>query len=695
MRAFLTSFSLALSPLALFSAEIAELQEFKVDLKDPLFRQGVISTDQGGVITTEGIRIQARQIEYVNRIENGVAVRKITAQGDLLFQYGDQAFIGEKLEYDFITRTGLIEEGKTHVELWFIGGEKIYLQADGSYYILNAYFTSWTSDDPLWEVHAGRIRITEDRQLSARNLRFNIAKFPFFWLPSFKTNLNLIKKVPIRYAVRWDKELGPRISGRYLLYSWETLDVFLRGDYRLLKGGALALETEYLAEDRLTEFVTRSYGAIDDKSTPIEQALNHYRLQGKFRTQSHDDKTHVHLTYDKISDQAMIFEFPSDDFEINTGQRTNLLISHLEDNAFVDLQVQPLINRWQSLNQQIPSLSLGIRPFEFGSSGIIMQNFTNSSFLDYTYASNLRPYIHNTHSIRLQTINSIYRPLRMGYVTVTPSAGIIGIFYNNNPEHHSVGQATGTYGCTMVTRLQRPYTHFDHVIEPYMNFQGLSRPKASIDRVFIFSIKDGYHSINSLRFGVKNSLYRPSYMNPSPKLSTDLYSYAFFGERGNLSTLPRLYTDISLDYPSNMTDVGFVWNIQEHLIDRINARTRWTINEDVAFALEVRHRSRFDWRKADHENFIMDVSRPFSQLLQSPISDGRNTLLLQAQIRLHPLWTMHLASHAGWGRGDDPAYHSGKVDLYTTILTGWRIRLSATVTADDASFDAGIELIQH
>ncbi len=697
-RGFLSTlasiFSLITCSLPLFSSELADLQDFKVDLKDPVFRQGVISTDQGGIVTSEGIRIQAQKIEYINRTENGVAVRKITAEGDLLFQYGDQAFVGKKLEYDFTTHTGVIEEGTTHVELWFIGGEKIYLQSDGSYYILNAYITTWASDDPLWEVHAGRIRITQDRMLSARNLSFKFARLPFFWLPSLKANLNIIKKPPIRYKVQWDKKLGPRITARYLLYSWENLDIFLRGDYRIAKGGGGALETEYLSEDRLTEFVTRSYGSIDDKSTPIENGPDHFRLQGLLRTQSADDRTHLHLVYDRISDEAMLSEFPSDNFEINTGKRTHLFIDHQQDNGFMDLRLQPRINPWQSLNQELPSVAFGLRPMVFGSTGIIMENYTNASFLDYVYAQNLRQYLHNTHSIRLQTVNSAYRPVRLGYVTVTPDVGFIGIFYDNNPEKRSIGQAIGTYGCKASTRLQRNFTKFDHVMEPYVAFRGLTKPTAMPDHVFIFSIDDGYNRLNSLRFGLKNSLYPLSNAEKAPRFSADLYSYAFFGPRGSLSHIPRVYTDITTDFPSNITTLGLAWNIEEHLIDYVNARTRWTVSEDVALVLEMRHRSRYDWRKADHENFILDVTRPFDQLLHSPISDGRNTFLCQAQFRIHPLWTMHLSSHLGWARGSDPVYHSAKVDLFTTVLTGWRIRVSASVTADDVRFDTGFELIR-
>jgi hypothetical protein len=692
MRACLFSLALLTAPLALSAAK--NPVDFQVDLKNPVFKNGVLTTEEGGVITSEGVRIQAQKIEYTNRIENGIAMRKIVAEGDLLIEYADQAFVGKRLEYDFETRSGVIEEGRTHVQYWFLGGEKVYLQSDGSFYIVNAFITTWTSDDPLWAIHAGKIKITEKKLLTASDLRFQFVKLPLLWLPKLKANLKSVKKPPIRYKAKWDKKLGPAVSARYRVYSWDYLDMYLRGEYRIGKGGGLAFETEYESEDKLTEFVTRSWGSIHDLSTPIMHGSTEYRLQGKYKTESHDERTHFTLVYDKISSQKMISEFPSDDFEIDTKKRTYLFFDHMENSGFVDLRVQPRLNNWQSLNQELPSLTIGIRPLALGNSNVIMHNWTNASYLDYVYADDAKRFIHDKHAVRLQTNNSLYCPFRTGPVTWTPEVGIIAIFYNNDLEHHSIGQAIGTYGASANTRISRKFSKFEHVIEPYACFRGLTNPTASNHKVIIFSLKDGYHRIQTLRFGIVNEVCLLS-LDAPPRYSIDLYSLAFFNDRGPLTAIPRLYTTFTFEYPTCISNLDFVWNIQKKLIDRINARTSWTVNDDVAFGLEFRHRSRFDWRKADHENYILDVSRSFHELLQSPLSDGRNTLLFKADFRIHPLWNFRVSSHFGWGRGDEPVYHSGKVDFFTTVVTGWRIRISAEATADTVRFDTGIELVKY
>ncbi len=72
----------------------------------------------------------------------------------------------------------------------------------------------------------------------------------------------------------------------------------------------------------------------------------------------------------------------------------------------------------------------------------------------------------------------------------------------------------------------------------------------------------------------------------------------------------------------------------------------------------------------------MEVTRDIHDLLHSPLSDGRNTLLSRLQIKIAPQWVVRLESHIGWGRGGEPNYNEGKFDLITMISTSWRLRLT-------------------
>jgi hypothetical protein len=668
-------------------------QEFEINLKNPIFVQGVIKTDEGGVITSPNIRIQAEHIAYTNRIENGILVKKIEAEGDLLFQHGNRAFVGRRLEYNFETGRGLLSDGATFTGVWFIGGKEVELRPDGTYAIYDSYITTSASQEASWGIYAHAVKVTKGHLLSARGITFRYIKLPIFWLPSFKMNLKFFTDPPVKYKIRWDKGLGPRATMRYRLFSWEDFNLFFRLDYRLKRGFGSAIESEYYSPDERTIFLTKNYGA-HDKEVPDEKGPKRYRLQGLYQWQSLDDRTHIHATYDKLSDEKMAGDFKNDDFEVNTEKRSIFTLDHQREALLSQLVVQPRINRFQSLNQQLPNAFTSLHPLTFGKSGIIADHYATAGYLDYAYIPEVRKVLPHVCAGRLEWNQHIYRPISLNPVTVTPSVGFIGIFYTNNPMHHSTGQAILSYGLEAKTRLLRSFQQRKSIFEPYLNFVGLTRPTSGLNNHFIFSIEDGFARINTLRIGVRNLLFNSRKPSLLPEWTSDLYTYGYMGKTAFHYPVPKAYLSLGWNRPS-LSLKGLVgWNIQEHLFDVCNVIGEWTVSRDLAFAVEMRHRSRFDWRKADHENFILDVARPISELLRSPLSDGRNTLLMRLHARLSPKWTAHFESHHGWGRAKEPMYHAFKIDLMSIIATSWQLKISYEHTPEDDRFAPSLSIVK-
>ncbi len=275
-------------------------EDYDINLKDPVFSNGTISTDQGGIISNPGLRIQARHIEYTNRVEDGVAIRKISAEGDLLVEFEGRVFTGKKLSYDLITKTGTMLDARTSTEFYYVGGEEIELQEDGSFWVKNGYLTTVESRDSWWwEIRSTRIDINNRGLLTAKNIKFKFFDVPVFWVPSFKLNTKVVKDSPVRYRMIWDQVLKQKVSMRYQLYSTETFDLFGRLDYRFKRGPGAAIETDYRSRDKRTVFQTKNYGAYD-KVVDDEHGNKRYRLQGLVKTRSTDGKTKAYMCYDKL-----------------------------------------------------------------------------------------------------------------------------------------------------------------------------------------------------------------------------------------------------------------------------------------------------------------------------------------------------------------------------------------------------------
>ena len=681
---------IAEAPKPLSTPDISA-EDLEINLKEPIFSQGVITTDKGGIITAEGIRIQAQKIEYTNKIENGIRLLKVVAEGDLMMEFGGRYFVGDKLEFDFNTKTGTLWHGRTDVDIWFLGGDKIELQQDGSFYIYNAFITTCESQDNLWEINSESVRITKEHVLSANNIQFKFFKVPVFWLPAFRSNLKLFSDSPIKYKLVWDKGLGPRATMRYRILSWQDLNIFFRLDYRLSRGFGGALESEYYSPDDRTVFISRSYGAYD-KIVPEERGPTRYRLQGLLSHQSLDKKTFLHLQYDKFSDVQMIDDFKSSDFVIDTQKRTRLLINHQENNVFGTLSLQPQINNFESINEQLPLVTMGVRPFSLGSTGIISQNHINAGFLKYAYPDQLSQTLHPSQAVRLETQNRLYRPIPIGPITLTPNIGAIGVFYTNNPMHKDAGQLTFSYGGELSSQLYRSYEKRTHRLEPYLQYNGLTKPRIDNAHHYTFSMDDGYYTLNELRLGTRNYLFSRKTALALPELVIDLYTNTYFAQHRYSKTFPKLYLKTSWNRPNYALNTDICWNFQEDVLDYIKTGTDITINEHIAFGVEYRYRSKYDWRKANHDNFIIDMAHSIESLVNSPLSDRRETFLSRFFFRISPKWTLNIDSIQGWNRKNDPFYNAVKSEFTTLLPSNWQLKFAYSHTPDDDRFTTQLQL---
>ena len=653
-------------------------QPFTVNLKDPEYRDGVISTNQGGVITSPELRVQAHHIVYINKVEKGKTIHRVIAEGDLMLDNGGRTYVGRRLEYDFITKTGIVYNGVTAIDLWFLGGEKIRLNSDRSFYLYNAFITTSESQKADWKIHSREVEITKRNLLAAKNVTFRFMDTPIFWLPSFKSNLKGLTESPVRYSVDWDKGLWPKLDMRYRIYSWEKLDLFFRLNVRPSKGAGAALESDYHALNKRTQFLTRSYIDHDAfyRDTNSDKSRTHYRLQGLYKAHNEKGTSHLIATYDWLSDKNMQTDFTSDEFELNTAKQTRVEMRSYQDWMILGINGKFRINSFQGMRQELPETFWTPKPFEIGNSGIITQNRLQVAYLDYVSAKDIEPGVPDYGSSRFSTHNELYRPFTRKGFTLTPLIAFEGIFYSDSQKDHPVGQAVVNYQLLLDLTLKRHYPKMRHVLQPYAAYQGLTYPTASPDSPYIFSLQDGFNRLNLLKTGIRNLFYTKNSPLFEPNILIDLYAYSFFGAETFQKVVPKLQGNLIWSFPSWKLSSRLGWNIEEQVLDYANIALAWTINENFAFKSEFRHRSRFDWRKDDPDNFIMEVTRPIPELLHSPLSDGRNTLLSRLQIKLAPQWIARLESHIGWGRGGEPNYNEAKVDLITMISTSWKLRIT-------------------
>lgn len=654
-----------------------------VDLREPTLCEGVLTTEQGGVIQAPNVRIQARKLIYTRKEVEGVPICTLYAEGDLILEFGDYYFIGESLEYDFVNKTGIIYNARTAVEPWFFGGERVYLHADSSITLANGFITTSENIDRNWEITTEEANLCEKRYLSAHNIKFRIYQVPLLWLPTYKTDLETIFDSPVRYFFKWGGHQGVRASMLYEVFAWNHFKTLLRVDYRIKRGIGGGIETYYTSEDGKEVFNTINYAAHDNSlSNPGEKIR--YRFQGQYTNLVWDDSVSIDLTWDKVSDKDMATDYTDNGLELDIAGRTELLIRRQEINHIDRLISLVKVNPFQSVNQELPTFEVSYRPQSVGETGIIATSLVRASYLDFSYSHKVIDE-HSYHSSRVELKQEYYRPFPMDYAVLTPGLEFLGIYYGNSPQHRQRLLGLAHFSAELKTSLTKTFGPCRHVIEPYIKSNYYTAPTVSPKHHYIFGIDDGWFQSNTNRIGILNEFYvkygsgcltRP--------LVVDLFTYGFFDTPTIGQAFPKAYLTVStLSTPTLRHTIDTAWDFQHGELDHINFRVEWTVAQNLSIRAEYRHRSAWVWRKADIYNFILDAYHSEERLLHSILSDRRDTLLTNLYYQFDPNWALLFEYRHGWNRRHERSYTEFETDLIGRLPSAWNIKLSYQHRQDD------------
>jgi hypothetical protein len=671
--------SLSFLPISLPGSECLDPsldKNIHVDLRNPNFINGTLKTDSGGVISTPHLRIQAQMIIYIKKISEGVEENTIEAERDLQISFGEYIFVGDRLEYDFKTKTGVVYNGRTQVGPWYFGGERIRLLADGSYIIYQGFVTTSENQDKDWQIYADQAILSEHKYLSAKNVQFRFFKIPFLWVPSFNANLDSIFDNPISYNFRWGGHQGPRAGLGYEIFSWKRFKILLRLDYRIRRGLGGGLETHYASEDHKEYLDTINYVARDSSlSDPKERTR--YRFQGIYNNSLLDDKLNVYATWDRLSDKDMATDYDDRGLELDTAGRTQLQIRRQEPLWIANFLTRVRVNDFQTVKQELPTLEGFLHPFEIGPTGIISYNQIKASYLNFKYATD-QLYVRDYDSTRCEVTQEFYRPFKLNQINITPEVGGTGIYYGNSPDKKERWAAVGKFRCEVNTHIHRFYGSLKHVIESYAKYEYYTFPTSNPDQHFIFDIDDGIYRLNIYRFGIHNNFFAKNLDGfISRYVMFDLWANAFLDTQTIPTTIPRIYNKIIWNtLPVLRHTLSTAWNFEKHQLDHCNFLSEWTISEDMAIAFEYRHRGSYEWRKADFCNFILDSFHSMGELRHSPLSDRRDTLLVHFFYRINPSLAFEFSSRQGWHRRHEPNYNEFELDLHARLQSAWNVKLA-------------------
>jgi hypothetical protein len=602
--------------------------------------------------------------------------------------FGPHLFVGEHLTYDFKSQYGMLKEGKGALFPWYFGADTLFFFPGGKFAVSNAFFTTSENKTPEWKITTECATLSETFALEGRNVRIKIGETTLFWFPRFKTNLDFIFDNPMRTYFRAGGRRGSRFGMTYKLYTSAPFDLYFHLDYRLFRGPGGGFETKYLSKEKTIRFDTINYVAKDTSiENPIERLR--YRFQGSYHNLLLEHKTTIQLTYDKLSDRYMATDYIDTTLKFIVPEKTELQIRRQDDFFITNLYTRVKVNPYQSIKQELPFIKTTSRPINLRNTPFIFEQTGSIGYLDYNYSDKLCK-TEDFDSFRLSYTPTLFASFSKG-ITISNEFSGIFIYYQKTPLEEPQFLGTTLLNVEANFFLHKETLFGKHLIKPYASNDWILSPTSLPNEHYIFDINDGWFYLNTTRFGVKQWVIdRNLCMN---RLEADLFAYAFVDAKTFEKTIPRIYGNIVYHMtPFLRHTFETAWDVLQNNLLHFNARLQWTINKGAALSLEYRYRSAYDFRKVDYFNFILESYRTEKALLDSTLSDKRDTCLVHLFFKFHPEWALEVISRYGSLRTSEPSYLEYEIGVIGELHSAWNVKASYQYLENDHRFVFGCSL---
>lgn len=631
---------------------------------------GSVDIEDGVLWLHKNLRLQTNKAYIENVPNRGL---KLVAHGNIIINYHKITLVCDYLEYYEDTDTCLLTNGRFAVFPWYIGGSMITMTPE-TLLIHKGYIS--TSEGPHKHVQLSGdcIEYTSDAVLSIGGTTFSICNVPLILLPKISIMPMEIPKPPINFRGGSGGFLGSYLGISYSPISKKQLNTTFFLDSFFKHGIGIGYNMRFIQKDHPENtFNIKSYYA-HRLAIDMAEAKDRYRLHGDFAVAKTRTKLfgeyHLSDSWETIADI-----FPNNFSLKNTGP-TNINFFWRDDSFRGLLSASVKVNSFQSINQQLPYLHIKQDPIKLSKSGIFLENTIEGGYLNYSFSKYIDVQDNHNHfaSFKTAITSNMYRPFSLYVGILTPSISGTAIYYHQLPqEAHKHTQASLQAKLDYRFTSYKTYTYTKHIVEPFIKLSAITKPVIKNDEHFIFSTSDAFHSLCLLQTGFDMSFIN-HLVHYLPRISTSCCTTYIFNNQTTKEVFPKTALTLRLPTYKKATltfDAEWIW--KKACWDHFNVLWQWAVNDDLAFTCEFLHRSKYSFMKCDRNNYILDVSRSLPELLQSALSDRRNTILSKFFARPHPHWNAQLSLRYGWHRKHAPHYLEYQIILGTKIFEHWQL----------------------
>lgn len=475
------------------------------------------------------------------RIEVDITTHEAVAEGNVTITQNNAYFIGDKINYNFDTRSAAVDYGYVNANPFFGRAENMDKAAGkDEFSLMNGSMTTCDLDRPHYRIKAERIRIYVDDRVVANNVMFLIGDVPVFYLPYYVQPLRHQKKSHITVIPGRSKDWGyyALTAYRYYLSDNNRGDILL--DYRAKKG--LGGGINHYIDSEVGSGAFKAYYAQEGNKLAFDdntgETVDRYRYQYRHRWDMKEYDTNAILEFNYLSDPDIIRDYFYNEYEeLGANPDSYLSLITSKENYTTEFLVRKRFNNFYNVVERMPEYKIDIMNYKIGDTDFYYSSNTSGVYLNQTFAKTAdTPKDQNT--IRLDTYQQISYAMRFfRTLNVTPYAGIRETYYSRNRwGDTNVARTAFSEGVDASIKFYKIYdvnTNFAgldinkirHVITPTASYYHTHQPTISPDNLFQFDSIDALDTQNGVRLGLENKLQTKRRVDGEQMSSVDLLRF--------------------------------------------------------------------------------------------------------------------------------------------------------------------------
>jgi hypothetical protein len=263
--------------------------------------------DESARVDYHDSRLEAETITYHS------SVQVLDASGSPTLTDAGQKLLGERMDYDLDSETGLVTRGSTAYEQGFYSGENMAKVGEDELKLWNSWYTTCDLKEPHYHFGARHMKVYPDHMAFTGPIWLHIGKTPIFALPFMANSLargrrSGLLRPDIEFGITTDRERFIRGLGYY----WATndyTDFTFVTDFQEDQAWRLYISNRYALRYRFTGGLNfNHYKDLQDQSTEWtfdgghNQTLGErFTLSAQLRFVSSDDAPENVNTIDNVN----------------------------------------------------------------------------------------------------------------------------------------------------------------------------------------------------------------------------------------------------------------------------------------------------------------------------------------------------------------------------------------------------------